>query len=628
MKKGTKRRGIALAIVFLAIPLIGILLTVTTRRAIAQKELANIEKFQGRLFYMTEYGLNYAYKSFGDDVFGTYTHLRENTTGVEIVNPAAATSTFLFSPALLAEKTYAKDGDGWYEWEWDGVDPEDSLTSSNLSEHMRFKVVRIDVGGAPVGWEVVCEARLGTITRTHRMSGDLESLVDYTVYCAGDREYFNAPMDIDGKQHFNGNVYHRGTTKFVDDFSLTAQNIIMEQEPSDWNDPLNTLGSNGGNIKVKPGGGGTINFNPSLHSANGDTGDWIDKMNSVEASDPSQTLRDSNLGAPQIDPPSYESFQPGGFYARKAQARGGYIDAARVVAVAAAEPDVEKRWLKEITYFHAGEQQQVTHYLVDIRKMNDATDFTDMIYADNSVILTGAGVIPADMNFVSRGSITVAGDFNTGTYTGDVDTNNQVSAGIQAGGHNYFATDGYLELMKTDPNYVYNLRNNKPFGKMYDRDANGALIQPLQERQRDGATYGDVKDDPYRHLGFYGAAAEAIPFISGHMLNNNYGNGSRYGVNRPVPIGQGRREHLENLRPTGQNFTFNKFGSDIALQTADMAPYVATGFESQTLDDGLPWIRCHPMTPPGQRNFGHQVPLVQNIPYLPRGAVRSMWRAF
>lgn len=621
--KRFRSRGLALALVFLAIPLIGILLTVTTRRAIAQKELAEIERFQGRLFYMTEYGLNYGYKAFGDDIFGTYTHIRENSTGTEDVNPAAASSSFLFTTGLAAERTFAKDGDGWYMWEWDGIDPEDSLTSSGLAERIRFKVVRVDVAGTPSAWEVICEAKLGSITRSHRMSGDLESLVDYTVFCAGDREYYNAPLDISGKQHFNGTVYHAGRTNFVDDFSLTAQKIIISQEPTDWTDPLNTLTNVGGYIDVKPSGGGTISFLNSLHSAAGDISAWLAQMNSVNATDPDQLFQDENLGAPTIDPPSYESFQPTGFYARKAQDRNGYIDAARVAAVAAAEPDPTKRWVREVTYFHAGEQQQVTHYIVDIKKMSDAGDFTDMIYADNSVVLTGAAIVPGNMNFVSRGSITVSGDFNIGSYTGDVVPANQVSAGIQAGGHNYFTTDGYAELIQNNSNYKYanndSVFSPKPDAIQYQRDANGEIV-------RDGGGNPITRPTNTNVLGFYGAAVEAVPFISGHMKSQFASN--RYAKNAPVPIGQGRREHLEDLGGGGGGWTFNKEGSDIALQTATMAPYLDSGFETQTLNDGLPWIRSHPMRHPSQRNFSHEPVLVQNIPYLPRGATRAYWRAF
>ena len=600
-----KRAGYALIFVIMVLPILGILITILSNNAIQQRQLAATEQGQGRVFYMAEYGLNYAFKAFTDNVFGVFTHTRESSR--ESINQDQATSHLLLSTELTQERPFTKTKDGWYEWNWYTNDAvEESLTGSGLPERIRFKIVILTSSDLQVGWEIVSEAHLGGLVRSHRLSGQLEDLNDYTVFVNGDREYYNSAMKISGKQHYNGNVYHGGNTTFIDTYHLSAQKIAIGRRPRDThfeNPSESTMQNrNGAKIKTKLPSGSTVKWTNGLDSfSDSKQTDWLEFVERMHNEE--QSVRDANTGAPTIEPPSFRSLKPDGFYGQQAKRTGLYIDPATVQSLASLPDESDKKWVREVKFYHAGEKRNTSYWLLDFQKMKESGQVQALIYSEHPTIVYKAADLPMDLNFVCQGNIIVSGDFND---------ESRRSAGIISGGHNWFATEGLIRRIETDPFKTYTLNNVKTRGP-----------EPVEDPAFDPKT-GKPQKNGRPELAFFGAAVEAIPFESGYFAKGDASSNYAHTPPIPGPIGQGRREHLEDL----SGITFNKRGSDVALMNGSMLPLDHPDWKNAKVEEGIPWVRSHPMRPPKLRVFTYDAKLIKNIPFSPKGAKKQLWRGY
>jgi hypothetical protein len=426
-------RGMIMVATLMLLPICIILGATMLRILVQEKYFLQHETNLGQTFYMAESGLTVAYRSFLEyrisDLTAVqgYTHFKQASDGPEVAGVVSSTGYLTIPPAIDALIPFRRigsgDREGWYEYNWIPGDVHESLTGTGLRERIRFRVSHTgweDSASRPSGWEIVCEATLGGITKTHRLTGKLEGFFDYAILGKGDINEFirGADQFIQGKVHANGNIFFRlesGRTLTVRTDSMAATGKFVYG--------VDAAGrpSSGFTVKVSRGSetGSLVTWTPGLQS---DSSSWHSPSSGVLALF-GGTVKDGQLNVYPKSAPPVESFEPNGFYFQKAQSGGLLIStdaggAPLVNGVPLAQSDkgpnapLADRIVREVRVRNHIEARDVNVYEIDVSKL-DSDDYPNgLVYSELPVVLSNAQKLPQKSTFVSQSTIFTRGDFN------------------------------------------------------------------------------------------------------------------------------------------------------------------------------------------------------------------------
>jgi hypothetical protein len=429
-----KRLGMIMVVTLMILPICVILGATMLRILVTEKYFLQNEGHLGQTFYMAESGLAIAYRSFLErrisdvsDVQG-YTHSKEASDGPEVSGEVITTGHLTIPTAIAAVTPFRRLTSGkyagWYEYAWAPGDDHESLTGTGLQERVRFRVAHVYGEGAsanrPSSWEIVSEATLGHITKTHKLTGKLEGFFEYALLGKGDVNEFirGADQFIQGKVHANGNIFFRlesGRTLTIRTDALTATGKFVYG--------VDAAGrpSSGFTVKVSRSneGGALATWTPGLGS---DSSNWHSLSKGALALFDG-TVKDGQLNVQPRSTPPVESFEPGGFYFQNAQSGGLLISSGTsgqvlVNGVALAQSDKgpnapsADRIVSEVRLRNHLEGRDVTVYEIDVSKLG-ADDYPNgLIYSELPIVLSNAQKLAQKTCIVSQSTIMTRGDFN------------------------------------------------------------------------------------------------------------------------------------------------------------------------------------------------------------------------
>ena len=419
----TSQRGIIMITVLMLMPICIILGAIMLKDIITEKNFVQYERERGAAFYMAETGVNVAYYSFSGSTFTEYTHNRPNNDpdqdhagNVVSVNP------LVVSPLITSRTpfTRATSGQwlGWYEYTWTPGCGYDSLTHTGQKEAIHFRVTRTydgsiaaAAGTRPTAWEIVSIAQLGEVTKTHRLTGDLQGLTDFTIFDAGDCNEFirGANQNISGKVHSNGDMYLKpsGTTLTINTQTADGE-AGFTTAGKFWYGKDATGRTNMGTVKLSNKAPVNITWPTNLDSF---TSNWSAQATSIWKG----TVADQSLGAGVKGVPPTKSFDPDGFYAVTAKSGGLAIrtengklmvknDAIGTGSLAGA--------ITQKSFYNHAEKRMVTAVQVDVSKLTPADYANGLIYSEKPIILVNAQKLPHKTSIISQSGVYTMGDFN------------------------------------------------------------------------------------------------------------------------------------------------------------------------------------------------------------------------
>jgi Tfp pilus assembly protein PilX len=271
------------------------------------------------------------------------------------------------------------------------------------------------------------DPRLGetTVTVNRIVNIGLESVFHYAIFYGGDLEIMhNATMTVDGKVHANGNMYLDPGNPLTfqgvngNPSSVHTAGDIFREHPNFpvWAGPLN-VAVNGNNVSWSS-------------SEQTSTGNWASYVNSTftDTTAGAPVVQDQTFGVTPITPPSFQSFQPGGYYDQTAGLNIKYdgtnmtvlLNGANVTANAESSGAVS-----QTTFWDQRAQQSVNVIDVDISKLGANYPSNGVVYVSrsdsspaqqNGVRLKNGSTLPGPLTIATNNPVYVKGDFNTGTY--------------------------------------------------------------------------------------------------------------------------------------------------------------------------------------------------------------------
>lgn len=432
-------------ITLMLLPICVIVAGIMLRTLTAERYFLQNETNIGQSFYMAEAGLNIGHRCFvASQIANTaaveaYTHIK-NTSADPLEAGTVVSSSFLTIPSYISSRipfTRVASGTyrGWYEYAWNpGDDLSASFTGTGLRERIRFRVSKTfaDASAAsrPNTWEIVSEAEMGTVKKTHRMSGKLEGFFDYALLGKNDLNEFirGADQEIRGKVHANGNIHFRPESGknlniYTDAMTATGKFIYGK-------DAVGRT-SSGFNLRVSyaKATGSLVSWTAGLQS---DSADWLHATKGAISKFGGNVL-DGKLNAqPRSLPPS-ESFEPDGYYAQKASLklsldRSGnlLVNGGSLASSPIAGAVVKKRMMNHL------EAREVDVYELDFSKIGSDAYPNGLIYSEVRTVLTNAQKLPQSTTLVSQTTIFTKGDFNKELATLD-DLNKRQGTGPYAG---------------------------------------------------------------------------------------------------------------------------------------------------------------------------------------------------
>jgi hypothetical protein len=419
-------------ITLMLLPICVIIGGIMIKTLTAEKYFLHHETNIGQSFYMAESGLNLGHRSFiASQIANTaaieaYTHSKTSSDSSDEAGDVVASDYLTVPSYILDEINFVRvetgPYQGWYEYAWNpGDNIDESFTGTGLRERIRFRVSKTYTDASPaarpVTWEIVSEAEMGTVKKTHRMTGKLEGFFDYALLGKNDINEFirGADQDIRGKVHANGNIHFRpepGRTLNIFTDSMTATGKFVYGK-----DAVGRT-SSGFTVKVtrENADGSLVTWPAGLQS---DHPDWLHDTKGAIAKFGGNVL-DGKLNAQSRSLPPAESFEPDGYYSEKASLKltvnaGGNLE---VNGGSLASSVISDAVTKKTMRNHL-EGRDVDVFELDVSKLT-ADDYANgLIYSEARLILTNAQKLPRATTLVSQTTIFTKGDFNKELATQD-----------------------------------------------------------------------------------------------------------------------------------------------------------------------------------------------------------------
>lgn len=394
-----RRRGFILPLVVMLLPICFILLLTVGRSIINEKNFLAYERGTGRAYYMAETGMQAAFYSYSTSNFTEYTHDKRGITDPDAAGTPLTGGILQVPASITAGLAFTQAADGWYEWTWNPGDPHEPFANVGLPEAIRFRCSRTDAG-----WEIVGQAQLGQVVKTHRLAGVIEPAFNYALFDNADLgEFIRGPAQrVDGDVHANGNIMMTpwGGLEVYADYFASAKNIYAGKDLVG-----RELANGSNNIKIANASGTLVSMTKGFDSFNAD---WTDPTNGAAAKW-NGIVKDGNIGAQIKIAPPVETFEPGGFYDLKAQEDGLKITAS-----------TSAPWAQSVSFYNGTERRVVEAIEIDMSILN-GSDFPNngLIYSEVPIVLKNAQQLEGPLSIVSQATIYTKGDVNKDLATRD-----------------------------------------------------------------------------------------------------------------------------------------------------------------------------------------------------------------
>lgn len=634
-------KGMILVLILMFVP-IALILVITIFRSITTGSgFAMQSHHKAKAFYLSESGLNIAYRMLQAENFATDTHLPDGT-------PRSSSDPELLSD-ITGNMNLTRDSQGWYSWKWNPGDPvADSYTRSGREEEFRFKVTR----PTPRTFLIECEGVVGRLIENQKLEGEITPMLNYVIFDNGDLSDFTKSYDytVTGDIHANGDLFLR---PFETD-GLEAKGFLLEllgfkdvfkktRNPK-ANLRVNSLSAGGQVIRHKdpwghPDDGGTVSIenvatgqrsvvqgHSQGWSGPGRAFDSLHPTWDAPASNPGGALGrwdgavvDRTLGGKTKAAPIKESFEPGGYY---------HTRAALKVDRSSSQP-----WLKDVTFYNESEGRLIHAKELDVAAMNSAGAWpgNGLIHADAPVRIVNGYELPGPLTIASSSTVYIKGDFNkkfpnAGAKAAGIPQHKP--AAIMTTDRVYRLSSSYKDTMSSDHPTVMSMLKDPRFASdapSYAGDdhnvleANGAFIDGTPGT--DARSWINEPDNPYyiKKNGVtvmgkkYRRKVKQVPAGSSYLKVS-------YAQAEPL---------LENL----QKVRLEGTGSLGHLRLAEMAKYN----NSDASDTVTPWIEHTAYVPPRQTiggkpgmSFDYDPALVapggmSGAPFAPNLGRRMRW---
>lgn len=387
-----KRRGFALAMVLLVIPVAALLLSTLVTLCASESRYVLQSQRKLQAFYLAQSGLNLAYQGLAASNFS---QVQASYPGLSF---DAARNT--------------------YRWSQD-------------SSWLEFSVSFPGAGK----WVIDASGGVGTAVSRQRQEGTTEGIFNYAIFDAQDLSEFvrGADQTITGRIHANGNLYLRptGARLTIRTDSMTSGGRIIRFRDA-WGRP-----DEGGTVEIsKDNASGTL-----VAMAGGTQGTALDSYHANWTSQaPARwgtVVKDSALGAGLRNAPTLESLEPGGYYDQRAGLR-------------ITQTSANTTWLSTKTFTNQAEGNLVTVRELNLEALSQAGQFpaNGLIYSSAPLRLVNASKLGGPLTVVVRQNLYVQGDFNQ-VYPSAADVSSQTSrkqsAALISGGRIYHLSTSFKD---------------------------------------------------------------------------------------------------------------------------------------------------------------------------------------
>lgn len=417
-----KNQGMILAVILLFIP-VALILVVTIFSSITTGSgFAMQSHHKAKAFYLSESGLNIAYRMLQAENFATDTHQPDGT-------PRAASDPELMSD-ITGNLNLTRDAQGWYSWKWEAGDPvADSYTRSGREEEFRFKVTRPTLDT----FVIECEGIVGRLVETQKLEGEITPMLNYVVFDNGDLSDFTKSYDytLSGDIHANGDLYLRpyetdgleasgfflSLLGFKDVFKKTRNpkailevnsisaggQIFRHKDP--WGNP-----DDGGSVSIENVATGKRSIMQGHAQGWSGPGRAFDSLHpdwDAPLSNPAGSLSrwdaavvDRTLGGKTKAAPVKESFETGGYYHTRAAVK---VDSSS-----------SQSWLTDVAFYNESEGRVIRAKQLDVAAMSSAGAWPSngLIHAETPVRIVNGAELPGALTIASSSTVYIKGDFN------------------------------------------------------------------------------------------------------------------------------------------------------------------------------------------------------------------------
>jgi hypothetical protein len=623
-------------VVLMLMPVCIMLGAIMLSNLVSEKTFLRYERGRGQSFYLAEIGINAAYYSFSSSSFTGFTHERpQSDSDPDHAGTALVSGALAVNPLIASRIPFVRisggQWDGWYEYSWKPGSPQESLTRSGQQEVIRFRVTRTYDGAAvagnrPTAWEIVSYAKLGQVEKTHRLSGDLQGLADYTIFDAGDLNEFirGANQNISGKVHANGDIYLKPSGATLSINTNTPEHVAAFTTAGNfWYGRDATGRTNMGTVRLDHQGpvtsmdqwpSGLDSFSPT----------WTSQAMALWGG----TVADHALGATVKGVPPTKSFDPDGYYADSARSGGLCIRSEGGQLQVGDSPLGSGALSTAVTaksFYNHAEKRQVNAVVIDVSKLRPSDYPNGLIYSERSLVLINAQKLPQKTTIVSQAGVYTMGDYNKELATrADWKLHNDKTVA----GYNPEYTSKVSSCIMTK-NRVWHLSKN-------------ALLPPSS-----GSGFKLAGDDPEEYAednewvnrengnGNNNAIEINSMIVDGAPLYDEVWNRQvvdglvvpKWGPRHPDPAAQAASwdDYLESF---GSSRVVKKRGSIVHLQNGKL-PDAANFNQSSgagTDDSQVAWYRQIAYDAPF-RDYGYDAMLKTDPPpFAPFAASRALWK--
>lgn len=653
--KPNNKRGIIMVTVLMLMPICIILGAIMLSNILSEKHFLRQERDKGQSFYLAETGLNVAYFCYSGSNFSSYTHKKSSAfTDPDVAGTQVTLNALVVPPSVTTRIPFVLASDGWYEYVWNSSKAYASITNTGQPESIRFRVSELYDGTVtgstrPTAWEIVCVAKLGGITKTHRLSGSLVGLWQNAIFDAGNLNEFirGADQVISGKVHANGDIYLKpsGTTLTfvtggIQNSLTTSGNFKYGRDATGRN--------NMGTVKIGNTYASRFNWPNGLDSY---SSNWV----TLAPATFGNVVKDRQLGTtPQLIPPT-KSYSPDGYYAQQA-ASGGLniaVDGGQVKVGVAGAPLAgittasTKDYIKLKSFYNYDEKRMVDAVEIDVRQLKVSDYPNGLIYSSKPIVLINAQELPGrdtstpaqialptnkakKTSFVCQNAIYTVGDFNKEQAT---ITDLNIKKG--QGGMTLNSThQSKVSAALMTKNRIYHLSKNYNFSGTNQRNKPATDVEEYtgddEYVNREG-TNNDRDVVEINALLLDGAPLYDESFLN-QVVQEDDGEGNMVDVIRPIYSPTSTTTESASWDDYMQNFgqtVVKKRGSIIHLQNGEMAGIDSFSNPSLAIGDELvAWYRDAAYGAP-YRDYGYDDLLrTDPPPFAPSAAKKTLWKRY
>jgi Tfp pilus assembly protein PilX len=583
----SKKKGYALFIVILIIPILYLMASVMLERLTNSFHFSNHQNSMSKAFYIGEAGMSSGFYEFSDTNFTKFTH---------DLNKTPITNTANRLPITLANVRI--DTDGWYVWEWKTSNAYKNFTDAGVYEKYRYRIY--PVGISSDRWVIEAEGTYGRDVRRMSLEGATGSTLQFALFANESLSEFVRGQDqiLTGKIHSNGDMYFRpsGTTLTMNSDSVTSAGNMYRFKDA-WG-----RADGSGTVRITKGSssGTLVTMNGASQGASGQ-GNAFDSLNS-QWLDPnngalnkwSGVVKDASLGARQQEPPPLESLASGGYYNQKA---GLVVNSSTV-----------QTGITNKTFYNKAEGRSETVKEINLQTLNYPSN--GLLYATTPVRLVNGAKLKASLTVVSNSTVYTVGDINK-TYGDQTAYNNRATtkkpAAIVTSGRIYHLSGGWKDSSNGSSGSAMQTAKDDPLYSGDDANVveiNAALVDgpPQVDEINYVSAWKGVTNPRYNPVDQPGGA---YCWANSDDLLEDWGVATRYSGKDVTPV-------------------LRKKGSIIHLENANMAK-----LDNSDAGPGVTaWVVKSSYSPP-VRDYSYdgdfKNPALQP-PYFPSAAQRIIWR--